>query len=150
VRIHIIRVHPPIEDITWAVAAPLNIEIYVILIIITVNSIKVNYGWLCTLCAYRLHAFFSQSSAKRFLCIPNSDISAAILFSLLEHDELERTFTFGRAGDRASSDVDGHGHPKHRLRPHTNQPFGMINSVPLVTGRSLRIFMICGLRRLSP
>jgi len=40
------------------VAAPLNIEIYVILIIITVNSIKVNYGWLCTLCAYRLHAFF--------------------------------------------------------------------------------------------
>ena len=64
---------------------------------------------------------------------PNSDISSTILLSLLGHDEPQGTFAFGRRGTRSSSDVDGHRHPKHSLRPHTSQPFGIINSNPTLT-----------------
>jgi len=73
---------------------------------------------------------FQKSSGEQFLSISKSDISTRIFFSLLEHGELEGTIAFGRAGDRSSSDVDGHGyHPWHPLRPNTNQPFGIIDCV---------------------
>ena len=157
-RIHIIRVHPAIEDITWVVAIStlfLNIEIYAIIIIITVNSIKVNYG--CAHCRVinaplNAHpAFFKSLPANSFFLFRSQTSPPEYFFhcwSMVNWKELSLLAVLGIV--RAQTLTVTVTTPGIPCVPTPINPSVLLTALSMVTGRLLRIFMICGLRRLSP